>query len=62
MNIKLHTPKSLKAGSGMASLKQFLLSIPPSCAWKLIYHPVPFINTEQTSGEVLGEFDSKFRW
>jgi len=27
--------------------------------WKLIYHPVPFINTEQTSGEVLGEFDSK---
>ena len=27
MNIKLHTPKSLKAGSGMASLKQFLLSL-----------------------------------
>jgi hypothetical protein len=27
MNVKLHTPKSLKAGSGMASLKQFLLSI-----------------------------------
>ena len=27
MNIKLHTPKSLKMGSGMASLKQFLLSI-----------------------------------
>ena len=27
MNIKLHTPKSLKAGSGMASMKQFLLSI-----------------------------------
>ena len=27
MNIKLHTPKSLKAGSGMGSMKQFLLSI-----------------------------------
>ena len=27
MNIKLHTPKTLKAGSGMASLKQFLLSL-----------------------------------
>ena len=27
MNIKLHTPKSLKMGSGMSSGKQFLLSI-----------------------------------
>jgi hypothetical protein len=27
MNIKLHTPKSLKSGSGMGSMKQFLLSI-----------------------------------
>ena len=27
MNIKLHTPKSLKAGSGMTSIKQFLLSL-----------------------------------
>lgn len=27
MNIKLHTPKSLKNGSGMASWKQFLLSL-----------------------------------
>jgi len=27
MNIKLHTPKSLKMGSGMASAKQFLLSL-----------------------------------
>ena len=27
MNIKLHTPKSLKAGSGMTSMKQFLLSL-----------------------------------
>ena len=27
MNIKLHTPKSLKLGSGMASMKQFLLSL-----------------------------------
>ena len=27
MNIKLHTPKSLKMGSGMASVKQFLLSL-----------------------------------
>lgn len=27
MNIKLHTPKSLKASSGMGSLKQFLLSL-----------------------------------
>lgn len=27
MNIKLHTPKSLKMGSGMSTLKQFLLSI-----------------------------------
>ena len=27
MNIKLHTPKSLRSGSGMSSLKQFLLSL-----------------------------------
>lgn len=27
MNIKLHTPKSLKTGSGMGTLKQFLLSL-----------------------------------
>ena len=27
MNIKLHTPKSMKTGSGMGSLKQFLLSL-----------------------------------
>lgn len=27
MNIKLHTPKSLKLGSGMGSMKQFLLSL-----------------------------------
>ena len=27
MNIKLHTPQSLKTGSGMASMKQFLLSL-----------------------------------
>jgi hypothetical protein len=27
MNIKLHTPKSLKNGSGMSSLKQFMLSL-----------------------------------
>lgn len=27
MNVKLHTPKSLKAGSGMTSAKQFLLSL-----------------------------------
>ena len=27
MNIKLHTPKSLKKGSGMSSFKQFLLSL-----------------------------------
>ena len=27
MNIKLHTPKSLKMGSGMASMNQFLLSL-----------------------------------
>ncbi len=27
MNIKLHTPKSLKMGSGLSTLKQFLLSI-----------------------------------
>ena len=27
MNIKLHTPKSLKTGSGMATLKQFVLSL-----------------------------------
>lgn len=27
MNVKLHTPKSLKAGSGMSSMKQFLLSL-----------------------------------
>lgn len=27
MNVKLHTPKTLKAGSGIATLKQFLLSL-----------------------------------
>ena len=27
MNVKLHTPKSLKMGSGMSSMKQFLLSL-----------------------------------
>ncbi|MBO4316100.1 MAG: hypothetical protein J5867_09100 [Prevotella sp.] len=27
MNIKIHTPKSLKSGSGMATTKQFLLSL-----------------------------------
>ena len=27
MNVKLHTPKSLKAGSGFSSMKQFLLSL-----------------------------------
>ena len=27
MNVKVHTPESLKKGSGMASLKQFLLSL-----------------------------------
>ena len=27
MNIKLHTPKSLKTGSGMSSMKQFMLSL-----------------------------------
>lgn len=27
MNVKLHTPKTLKAGSGMSSTKQFLLSL-----------------------------------
>ena len=27
MNVKLHTPKTLKAGSGIATLKQFVLSM-----------------------------------
>ena len=27
MNIKLHTPKSLKSGSGMSSMRQFMLSL-----------------------------------
>ena len=27
MNVKIHTPKSLKMGSGMTTLKQFLLSL-----------------------------------
>lgn len=27
MNIKLHTPKSMQAGSGMSSIKQFLLAL-----------------------------------
>ncbi|MCR5579900.1 MAG: hypothetical protein K6F74_11970 [Prevotella sp.] len=27
MNVKLHTPKSLKTGSGMSSWRQFLLSL-----------------------------------
>ena len=27
MNIKLHTPKSLQTGSGMSSIKQFLLAL-----------------------------------
>ncbi len=27
MNIKLHTPKSLSTGSGMSSMRQFMLSL-----------------------------------
>ena len=27
MNVKVHTPKSLASGSGMATMKQFLMSM-----------------------------------
>ena len=52
MNIKLHTPKSLKMGSGMASVKQFLLSIvATSISIALTFGTAAFLDNKKKQGE-----------
>ena len=52
MNIKLHTPKSLKMGSGMASLKQFLLSIvATSLSIALTFGTAAFLDNKKKQSE-----------
>ena len=52
MNIKLHTPKSLKTGSGMSSLKQFLLSIfATSISIALTFGTAAFLDNKKKQGE-----------
>jgi len=52
MNIKLHTPKSLKMGSGMASLKQFLLSLfATSVSIALTFGTAGFIDYKKKQSE-----------
>jgi ABC-type dipeptide/oligopeptide/nickel transport system ATPase subunit len=52
MNIKLHTPKSLKAGSGMASMKQFLLSIvATSISIALTFGTAAFLDNKKKQSE-----------
>ena len=52
MNIKLHTPKSLKMGSGMASLKQFLLSIvATSISIALTFGTAAFLDNKKKQSE-----------
>ena len=52
MNIKLHTPKSLKMGSGMASVKQFLLSIvATSISIALTFGTAAFLDSKKKQGE-----------
>ena len=52
MNIKLHTPKSLKMGSGMASVKQFLLSIfATSISIALTFGTAAFLDNKKKQSE-----------
>ena len=52
MNIKLHTPKSLKTGSGMASMKQFLLSIvATSISIALTFGTAAFLDNKKKQSE-----------
>ena len=52
MNIKLHTPKSLKMGSGMSSLKQFLLSVvATSISIALTFGTAAFLDYKKKQGE-----------
>ena len=52
MNIKLHTPKSLKMGSGMATMKQFLLSIvATSISIALTFGTAAFLDYKKKQGE-----------
>ena len=52
MNIKLHTPKSLKTGSGMASTKQFLLSIvATSISIALTFGTAAFLDNKKKENE-----------
>ena len=52
MNIKLHTPKSLKTGSGMASTKQFLLSIvATSISIALTFGTAAFLDNKKKQSE-----------
>lgn len=54
MNIKLHTPKSLKTGSGMASMKQFLLSIvATSISIALTFGTAAFLDNKKKQSEKL---------
>ena len=52
MNIKLHTPKSLKTGSGMTSLKQFMLSIvAPSISIALTFGTAAILDYNKKQSE-----------
>ena len=52
MNIKLHTPKSLQMGSGMSSLKQFLLSVvATSISIALTFGTAAIIDNKKKQGE-----------
>ena len=52
MNIKLHTPKSLKMGSGMATMKQFLMSIvATSISIALTFGTAAFLDSKKKQGE-----------
>ena len=52
MNIKLHTPKSLKAGSGMSSMKQLLLSIiATTISIALTFGTAAFLDYKKKQGE-----------
>ena len=52
MNIKLHTPKSLKMGSGMATMKQFLLSIfATSISIALTFGTAAILDYQKKQGE-----------
>ena len=52
MNIKLHTPKSLKMGSGMATMKQLLMSIvATSISIALTFGTAAFLDNKKKQGE-----------